>query len=87
MLRNRLLAHVFGATLSPPSDVDNGTSDSSSSGDYSNSQNNMLQDTETVLEQNDSYQLVRSTDERMKTEYLEMWGVLQDGSAFLLPHR
>ena len=83
ILRNRLLAHVFGATLSPPSDIDNGTANSSS-GDYSNSQNNMLQDTETVLSQTDSYQLVRSTDDRMKTEYLEMWGVLSDGSAFLL---
>lgn len=37
----------------------------------------------TVLETDDNYEIRIITDERTKTEFVEMWGVLDDGNLFL----
>jgi len=84
MLRNRLLAHIFGTEVTPPSDIDQNGTSSDSSGSDTTKPDKSSHETETVLEETENYQLIKSTDERMDSEYLEMWGKLQDGSMFVM---
>ncbi len=39
---------------------------------------------DTVLEKTDHYQIIRTKDTRMQTDYMEMWGNFDDGSSFIM---
>ena len=68
ILKDRLLEHIFAQQIARSSD--------------SESREEELEGN--VLQETDSYILLRTEDDRTKTEYLEMWGHFEDGSAFLM---
>jgi methyl-accepting chemotaxis protein len=44
----------------------------------------MLQDESEVLESNESYVLQRQTDRQLGTEYMVLWGTLEDGNIIMI---